>query len=139
MMTVHKAKGLEFPVVILAGPHLRGVPGHSKPHVDMDPRVMARAALRVCALRASGGRRGVAETRSAEAVRVLCWRPPEPGTLLSYRSAEMRRWKAGSTSSILPSTHPREDANAVRTTHSGVRRLETIVSSPENRGCPSRR
>jgi ATP-dependent exoDNAse (exonuclease V) beta subunit len=48
LMTVHKAKGLEFPVVILADPTARDTPSC---HVDSVRRLWARASLRFVARR----------------------------------------------------------------------------------------
>jgi ATP-dependent exoDNAse (exonuclease V) beta subunit len=51
LMTVHKAKGLEFPVVILADITARLTPYDASRHLD--------TARGLCALRIGGGRRRI--------------------------------------------------------------------------------
>jgi hypothetical protein len=121
IMTVHKAKGLEFPVVILAD-ITAGIAGNPSRFVD-PPRGL-------CALRLAGWQpwdliehesdemardraEGVRVAYVAATERVTCWWSPRWATIRSPPDGTERP-TAGSGRSIAPSIHPPSDGERRR-------------------------
>ena len=80
LMTVHKAKGLEFPVVILADITARLRPGEASRHLDPDHQTLRRAPRRPDA----AGSRSITRTTSAA-------REAAEGVRLAYVAATRAR------------------------------------------------
>ena len=122
MMTVHKAKGLEFPVVILADPTCPAA--GTKPSRHVVPARNRSAAARQLSCWRLPERSFSATTQRPYG---LCmWQRPERGISSSCRLSETNHKKAGSRCSTLPSIR-RKMPGAVRVQLQGAPLLVMTV------------
>ena len=95
LMTVHKAKGLEFPVVVLCDPTARETFAFPSRHVDPESRLWATSLANAAPLELQSHRDEVLNADRAERVRLAYVAATRARDLLVIRRWATTRWRGG--------------------------------------------